>query len=157
MERMETEDLLHLNCIKWFDIQYNKKPIFIHHSPNENPRSSISKDDNGNKVYGVDFKMIQYNKKMKMMGRKKGFPDLLILYKSKTIFIEFKTIIGVLSPSQKEVIQEIENANGVVFVIRCIEDFICVVNDFIKRVDNKEECNCIWARDIEKSFIKHKK
>mgnify|MGYP003625222010 FL=1 len=58
----------------------------------------------------------------KAMGMKAGVPDLLILHKGRTIWIEVKKEGGYLSRKQKEVHEKIAMAGGDVFTARSVED-----------------------------------
>lgn len=78
------EDALHRDCVEWFynefgDFTRDKNAPMIHHSPNVN--ANVGK-----------IQAINYNRKMHILGRLKGFPDLLIRRKQDgaVIFIELK-------------------------------------------------------------------
>jgi hypothetical protein len=58
----------------------------------------------------------------KAMGMKAGVPDILILHKGKTIWIEVKKEGGYLSRRQKEVHEQIAMAGGDVFTARSVDD-----------------------------------
>ena len=114
------EDDLHKACVQWFKMEYENKGIgLLVHIPNENPRS----DDK--------VRMILFNKKMKEIGVKKGCPDIAILCKSKTLFIEFKSATGKLSEAQKNLFPEFAKQGHTVHIVRSLEVFQQIVNQFI--------------------------
>jgi hypothetical protein len=112
------EDTIHQHCIQWFNMQYGNSGAILHHSPNENPR-------------GVQSTLIRYNAKMKALGRKAGFPDIIILHQGRVLFVELKSQTGTLSAVQKSLFQEFQRAGFEVKVVRSLEEFIEVVDQFI--------------------------
>ena len=58
------------------------------------------------------------------MGMKAGVPDILILHKGKTIWIEVKKEGGYLSKVQKSLHMDIDTAGGAVYTARSIDDII---------------------------------
>jgi hypothetical protein len=62
------------------------------------------------------------------MGLRGGLPDLLICYNNKLFFIEFKTLIGRLTPKQEKWIDTLSNCNIPVFVCRSLEEAIDTLN-----------------------------
>lgn len=60
----------------------------------------------------------------KQMGMKAGVPDILILHKGETIWIEVKKEGGYLSKVQKSVHMNIDTAGGAVYTARSIDDII---------------------------------
>ena len=119
----QTEHDLHIQCVQWFEMQH--KCALLNHQANENPR--------GNKI-----QMICYNKKMKSLGTKAGFPDIQILYNEKVLFIELKSLTGKLTESQKALFQQIESNGFPVHIIRTFEDFRTLVNDFTQKYRTKK-------------------
>lgn len=60
----------------------------------------------------------------KAMGLRAGAPDLLIVFRGRAIFIEFKRPVGgSLSAEQRRVHTEITLAGGIVTVVRSVEAF----------------------------------
>jgi len=116
----ESEDVLHINCVKWFRFQYGDTGAILHHSPNENP-------------YGDKIKMIQYNKKMEAMGRLKGEPDIRISFCAKTLLIEFKSKKGIVTQHQKDVINAYRKQGFEAHICRTLEEFQIYVNDFMQK------------------------
>ncbi len=116
---LQTEHELHIQCVQWFEMQH-KKPL-LNHQANENPR-------------GSKIQMICYNKKMKSLGTKAGFPDIQILYNEKVLFIEFKSLTGKLTDSQKALFQQFESNGFPVHIIRTFQKFQMLVNDFVRGI-----------------------
>lgn len=61
-------------------------------------------------------------RKLKTMGVKPGWPDLLILAFQRTFWIELKTAKGRLSPEQRAVHEDLIAAGACVAVCRSIEE-----------------------------------
>jgi hypothetical protein len=55
-------------------------------------------------------------------GQKKGFPDLLILFKGKCLGIEIKTITGRQSKEQKEIEQQFKKNGAEYYIVRSLKD-----------------------------------
>lgn len=74
--------------------------------------------------------------KLKFLGAKKGFPDGLIFYKESTfdtngiILIEIKSLTGVLSHEQKEMHEILKDMGFIVEVVRSLDNFVKVVNNY---------------------------
>lgn len=49
-----------------------------------------------------------------------GIPDLIICYKGRTIFVEVKTLKGVVSPIQKYTIEQIRSRECEAYIIRSL-------------------------------------
>ena len=114
------EDDLHKACVQWFKMEYENKGIgLLHHSPNENLNTD-------NRIGAM-----RYNMKMKQLGRKAGFPDIAIFYNGKTLFIEFKSATGKLSEAQKNLFPEFAKQGHTVHIVRSLEIFQQIVNQFI--------------------------
>ncbi len=58
------------------------------------------------------------------MYANKGIPDILCCYNGRFIGIEVKTENGKVSPDQERVISNINNAGGLAFVARSVDDVI---------------------------------
>ena len=111
------EDKLHTACVRWFDYQYPHLRLRLHHSPNGGKRNLIEAA------------------RFKAMGVRAGFPDLILLVpKSQCPFlgIELKTFKGRQSEAQKAYQEEFGRMGARYVVIRSVEEFIKVVNDYIK-------------------------
>ena len=114
------EDDLHNACVQWFQFEYENKGIgLLNHSPNENLKTD-------NRIGAM-----RYNMKMKQLGRKAGFPDIAIFYNGKTLLIELKSETGKLSKEQKSLFPEFAKQGHTVYVVRSLEAFQQIVNQFI--------------------------
>ena len=60
--------------------------------------------------------------KLKRMGVKPGVPDICIIWRGRSIFIELKTPKGRTSPAQEAVMSALTMAGAVVNVCRSLED-----------------------------------
>ena len=65
---------------------------------------------------------VQYRKKQKRLGAKKGFPDILIIWQGRAIFIELKTQKGRLSEAQKECHEKLTLSGALVITCRSLEE-----------------------------------
>ena len=111
------EESLQAACVKWFDLQYPKLRLRLHHSPNGGKRNLIEAA------------------RFKAMGVRAGFPDLILLVpKGQCPFlgIELKASKGRQSEAQKAYQEEFERMGAKYVVIRSVEEFIQVVNDYIR-------------------------
>lgn len=113
------EDRLQRQCATWFDMQYADMSLLMHHSPNE---GHLRHDDaNG--------------AKRKAMGMRAGFPDFIFLHPNKFysyLAIELKSPKGRQTERQKEYEQAVLSAGGKYVVVRSLDEFMRVVDGFIK-------------------------
>jgi hypothetical protein len=110
---------LHQNCVQYLKLKYENRGLcFSHHSPNET-------------ISIIDKKVMFQQNKFTLMGRKLGFPDLMILCKGKILFIEFKSLSGKLSENQKEVINSLEKQGFKTYIIRTFEEFKQILDKFL--------------------------
>ena len=58
------------------------------------------------------------------MGLRAGMPDLGLCYKGRTIFIELKTPVGRLSPSQRQMHRKLIASGAEVLVLRSLEGVV---------------------------------
>jgi hypothetical protein len=121
---IQTEHELHIECVQWFEMQH--KEALLNHQANENPR-------------GDKIQMIRYNKKMKSLGTKTGFPDLEIVCNFRVLYVELKSLTGKLSDSQKSLFAKFEKNGFPVHIIRTFKDFQALANGFIKECYAKKE------------------
>lgn len=70
-----------------------------------------------------------------LLGQVKGFPDLTIIKKCKTLFLEVKTEKGTLSKAQREVIERLKNLNQNIKVCYGLTQGMKIVDEFIRKVD----------------------
>lgn len=113
-----SEDILNKNCVEWFYIQYGHTNAILHHSPNENSK-------------GKRGTLIAYNAKMKRLGRLAGFPDLIIIYQGRILFIEFKSIKGIIRDSQKELFPKFLQNGFIVHIVRTLDAFEKLIDEFM--------------------------
>lgn len=66
--------------------------------------------------------------KSKAMGLRKGWPDLEMLFRGASIYVEFKAEKGRVDPSQIAVHEEIVAAGGTVLVVRTVDEFLNVLS-----------------------------
>ncbi len=60
--------------------------------------------------------------RLKAKGLRAGWPDILIIYRGRSITIELKAPAGVLSPKQKALHTRLTLAGALVYTARCIEE-----------------------------------
>lgn len=64
----------------------------------------------------------------KAMGMQAGIPDLLLIWKGRAIFAEFKVDGGRLSPAQRDCHAGLMLAGALVVTIRSLDEFIDFLN-----------------------------
>ena len=97
-----SEHDLHLQVAEYLDLT----GLIYHHSPNEGKRRP------------------QYTKMLLRKGMRKGWPDIQILHRGRSVFIELKTKKGRLSTAQKKCHSDLILAGAIVKVCRSLEDVI---------------------------------
>lgn len=110
------EQSLQILCVRWFDLQYPRLRLRLHHSPNGGKRNAIEAA------------------KFKAMGTRAGFPDFILLVPSGDcpfLGIELKTDRGRQSQHQHEYQLEFESMGARYEIVRTIEEFISVVTEYI--------------------------
>lgn len=110
-----TEHHLQVECVKWFRLKHHKDGI-IYAIPNGGVRDNTTAT------------------KLKMEGALSGIPDLHIpvpRHGYGSLYIEMKNgKAGRLSEHQKVVIEQLRNLGNKVEVVRTVDDFMAVVNDY---------------------------
>ena len=112
---LESEKSLQEWIIEWFRLQYKPNKALIVHVANENPKGLAK------------LQAIKYNNAMNLLGRVKGFPDLMVLCNNRVAFFEVKTKTGKLSSEQEEILAQLKSLGFFVAVVRGqIEAKICI-------------------------------
>ena len=103
--------------IRWFRTEFPPEKALIVHVANENPR-------------GLDkMQAIKYHRAMRLLGRLKGFPDLMVLCNNKVGFFEVKAKSGKLSPEQEEILKQLQSLGFKAMTIRSqLEAEVCIKN-----------------------------
>lgn len=117
------EDRLQISCRYWFDLQYPKYSLLLHHSPNEGLLPLVARD----------------GAKRKAMGVRAGFPDLILEVPSRyyhALAIELKSRKGRQSDGQRRWQKAFEGVGGKYAVARSLEEFMAIVNEYME--DYKE-------------------
>lgn len=133
----KTEAKIQQECYVWFVNNYGLKkhnPRCVMFSvPNEIAMmiGSIMKY-NGISVYLVNKVVAQVIDKMKSTGMKAGVSDAIVLIPKKTLYVEFKTEIGVQSDKQKEFEVCVRGLNQEYHIVRSLEQFKEIINEASK-------------------------
>lgn len=112
------EDSLQKACVQWFGLQYPEHALLLHHSPNGGFRNPVEAA------------------KFKSMGTRAGFPDLILLLPSgghPFLSVELKTKRGSQSDAQRRYQKAVEEVGGIYYVIRSVEEFIQLINQYINQ------------------------
>lgn len=120
MANRHEEDDLQINCVKWFSMQYPKLSLLLHHSPNGGRRIALEAA------------------RFKMMGTRKGFPDLILLFPNAryhALFIEMKSRKGTQQASQKQYQRAVEEMGYRYEIVRNIEGFISCIRRYLSSSD----------------------
>lgn len=112
------EDNLQMACVRWFGLQFPGVAKLLHHSPNGGRRNA------------------REAARFKAMGTRAGFPDLILLLPSadgrfRFLAIELKTKAGRQSECQKDYERLITEHGGKYVVVRSVEEFIELVNEYL--------------------------
>lgn len=110
------EDNLQKNCISWFTYQFPDLAKLLHHSPNGGKRNAIEAA------------------KFKAMGVRAGFPDLFLCiarHGFHGLAIELKTAKGRQSEQQKYYQYMLEEQGYRYKVVRSLDEFRNVINDYM--------------------------
>lgn len=111
------EDNLQKSCVQWFSLQYREYAKLLHHSPNGGKRNAIEAA------------------KFKAMGVRAGFPDLILCiarHGYHGLFVELKTEKGRQTDNQKYYQCVLEEQGYRYEVVRSIEDFQTILNDYLR-------------------------
>lgn len=98
-----TESKIQQDCFMWYSNTFARHNIGIMFSvPNESIGSQQRKVNT---------------------GLLRGVSDTIIIHKGICMFVEFKTLTGVISPYQKQFKEKVENQGLKYYLIRSLEDF----------------------------------
>lgn len=117
MKKKYEEERLQMSCVLYFDLQYPRYRLLLHHSPNGGFRTSSEASI------------------FKAMGTRAGFPDLLLLLPTAqhtALAIEMKTDKGKQTDNQRRWQQEAERVGVKYEVVRSAEEFIKITQDYIQ-------------------------
>lgn len=115
------EDKLQIACKYWFDAQYPKLRLLLHHSPNEGRLMQHDRD----------------GAKRKAMGMRAGFPDFIFLHPNKYyayLALELKSAKGRQTDHQKEYQEAVEQSRGKYVLVRSLDEFMAEVKDYLNNV-----------------------
>lgn len=107
-------------CVRWFRLQHPRLALLLFHPKNEG---------HGSRVAGAIAKA---------EGVVAGVSDLILLVpngRHHILCLEMKTKSGRQSVSQKAFQKAVEAAGGAYHIVRDIDTFICVVNDYVSTID----------------------
>lgn len=98
-----TESKIQQDCFVWYSNTFARHNIGIMFSvPNESIGSQQRKVNT---------------------GLLRGVSDTIIIHQGVCMFVEFKTLIGVISPYQKQFKEKVENQGLKYYLIRSLEEF----------------------------------
>lgn len=116
---MGAESILQKSCVDWYTLKYqNKGAGIIVSIPNDGRRNART------------------GGRLKRMGLKAGFPDLQVIKKGDILFVEMKTTHRKSQTSDKQdavhcVLRQLKHK---VVICRSLDEFICVVDRFMKGI-----------------------
>lgn len=98
-----TESKIQQDCFVWYSNNYARYNIGI--------MFSVPNESNGSQQRKVNT------------GLLRGVSDTIIIHKGVCMFVEFKTLTGVISPYQKQFKGKVENQGLKYYLIRSLEEF----------------------------------
>lgn len=101
--KKETESKIQQDCFVWYSntyARYGKGIMF-----------SVPNESNGSQQRKVNT------------GLLRGVSDTIIIHQGVCMFVEFKTLTGVISPYQKQFKEKVENQGLKYYLIRSLEEF----------------------------------
>lgn len=119
MAKRYLEDALQKSCVRWFEYQWATYSELFFHVPNGGKRNPVEAA------------------KFKAMGVKSGVADLQLKVPNKFypyLDIELKSAKGRLSDHQKQYRDAVERVGGKYAVVRSLEEFMDVVNNYLSDV-----------------------
>lgn len=101
--KKETESSIQQRCFIWYSNNYARhgKGIMF----------SVPNESNGSQQRKVNT------------GLLRGVSDTIIIHEGVCMFVEFKTLTGVISPYQKQFKEKVENQALKYYLIRSLEEF----------------------------------
>lgn len=118
MMPVKKESTLQIQCVEYMTILAQKHNDLVFFSiPNEGIMFSLRAFKIPENTIAA---IVNHFKKMGMLS---GIFDFQILYKSKFLFMEFKSEIGVLSNNQKIIFKKIEQSGFKIYIIKTFENF----------------------------------
>lgn len=115
LNKMGEEAKTQKEFVRWFKASYPNS--IIYHVPN-----------------GIDCKNGVDRYVRKCLGVEAGVPDLHIIHNKQSLFIEFKTLKGILSDEQKKMIGKFEMAGIPVFVCYSFAEAVNVILNLNKNI-----------------------
>lgn len=109
-------------CVKWFRYQYSEYKDLLFAIPNGLP------------IIDKELRVKIYNK-LKEEGLQPGVPDLFLAVGNSIyngLFIEVKSKTDRLRKTQADMIRELEQQNYRCVVVRSVDAFIEIVNEYLK-------------------------
>lgn len=125
--RKKEEEILQVNCVQWFDLQYPRFQLCLIHPPNGGVRPSRVDPKTGARYSPEAMKL-------KRMGVRAGVLDLLLLVKRRGfggLFIEMKAKNGEWSKEQLEFRAMMFEQGYYVEECRSLESFIKIIKDYL--------------------------
>lgn len=113
----DEEHRIQCSCVRWFRIQYPQMKSNLFAIPNGGSRNKIEAA------------------RMNGEGVTAGVSDLILLKSNRfygALCIEMKTPTGTQSSAQKEWQKAVENAGNKYVICRSLEDFMHVINNYLK-------------------------
>lgn len=126
----QSEDSIQMSCVSWFRIAHPELARLLHHSANEGKRTTrIVHTHAGTRV------VCSGGARLKAMGMQTGFPDLFLAVPSRGmhgLFIEMKSEMGRLEPSQREMLALLSEQGYATAVCRSLDDFQHVTDSYLQ-------------------------
>jgi hypothetical protein len=110
--KLETEAKIQQDCYVWFNNNY-----------------CLEKHENRSIMFSVPNENIGSQQRKVNTGLLRGVSDTIIIHKGICMFVEFKTVTGVISVYQKEFKSRLEMQGYKYYIVRSLEQFKQLINE----------------------------
>lgn len=130
--RRISEESIQASCLRWitntYGLKHHSPRLYMFSVPNElamTIRGALMETRLPKKQ--VDQIISILTQKFKNTGLRSGVSDTVVIFPGKTVYIEFKTDIGVQSDKQKDFQQVVTDLHQAYYICRSLEEFKSII------------------------------